>query len=137
MRLGLASKQGKAQSRRYGCSSFTVFVGVSFYLADVPLPLYQVLDCIKLLQEKSTLPIRRSKMRVRVTMPTKDGKRLKEQVTEGAEKVEDEDWGQDEWEVVSPDNHSLLNSALIWCICILDHVDRPGTIQSHQRVASE
>ncbi|KAF8320592.1 Shwachman-Bodian-diamond syndrome protein [Cantharellus anzutake] len=61
----------------------------------------QVLDCVKILQEKSTLPIRRSKMRVRVTMPAKDGKRLKEKVIEGAEKVEDEDWGgQDEWEVI-------------------------------------
>lgn len=40
-------------------------------------------------------------MRVRVTMPTKDGKRLREQVIEGAEQVEDDDMGQNEWEVVS------------------------------------
>ena len=39
-------------------------------------------------------------MRVRVTMPTKDAKRLREQVIEGAEKVEDDEMGQDEWEVV-------------------------------------
>lgn len=32
-------------------------------------------------------------------MPAKDGKRLKEAVLQGAEKVEDEDWGE-EWEVV-------------------------------------
>ncbi|SRR5258708_6389057 len=82
----------------------------------------QVLDCIKLLQDKSTLPIRRSKMRVRVTMPTKDGKRLKEKMIEGAEKVEDEDWGQDEWEVVSSNNHFISEGAsegktlLIHCI---------------------
>jgi ribosome maturation protein SDO1 len=38
-------------------------------------------------------------MRVRITMPAKDGKRLKEEVLQGAEKVEDEDWGE-EWEVV-------------------------------------
>jgi len=60
----------------------------------------QVLECIKLLQTNSTLPIQRSRMRVRIAMPTKDGKRLKEKVVEGAEKVESEDWGQDEWEVV-------------------------------------
>lgn len=39
-------------------------------------------------------------MRVRVTMPTKDGKRLREQIIEGAEKVEDDEMGQDQWEVV-------------------------------------
>ena len=42
-------------------------------------------------------------MRVRVTMPTKDGKRLREQIVEGAEKVEDDEMGQDEWEAVSFD----------------------------------
>lgn len=40
-------------------------------------------------------------MRVRVTVPTKDGKRLREQILEGAEQVEDEETGQTEWEVVS------------------------------------
>ena len=50
-------------------------------------------------------------MHVRVTMPTKDGKRLKEKMIEGAEKVEDEDWGQDEWEVVSSNNHFIFEGA--------------------------
>jgi ribosome maturation protein SDO1 len=40
-------------------------------------------------------------MRVRVTLPTKDGKRLKEQLVGSAEKVEEETAGQDEYEVVS------------------------------------
>ena len=40
-------------------------------------------------------------MRVRVSMPTKDGKRLREQIVEGAEKIEVDEMGQDEWEVVS------------------------------------
>ena len=40
-------------------------------------------------------------MRVRVTMPTKDGKRLREQILEGAEKVEADETGAEEWEVVS------------------------------------
>ena len=34
-------------------------------------------------------------------MPTKDGKRLREQILEGAEQVEDEETGQAEWEAVS------------------------------------
>ena len=53
-----------------------------------------------MLQTSSNLPIQRARMRVRVTMPTVDGKRLKEKVTEGAEKIEDDIMGQDEWEVV-------------------------------------
>lgn len=40
-------------------------------------------------------------MRVRITMPTKDGKRLKDQVVANADKVEEDDFGSDEWEVVS------------------------------------
>ena len=40
-------------------------------------------------------------MRVRVTMPTADGKRLREKILEGAEKVEDDEMGNEDWEVVS------------------------------------
>ncbi|KAG8736981.1 hypothetical protein FRC10_008667 [Ceratobasidium sp. 414] len=58
----------------------------------------QVLECIKHLQSHSTLPIQRARMRIRITMPSKDGKRLKEQILQGADKIEDEDWGE-EWEV--------------------------------------
>jgi ribosome maturation protein SDO1 len=39
-------------------------------------------------------------MRVRITMPTADGKRLREKVIEGAERVEDDEMGQEQWEVV-------------------------------------
>ena len=39
-------------------------------------------------------------MRVRVTLPTKEAKRLKEKVLPLLEKVEDEDWA-DEWELVA------------------------------------
>lgn len=38
---------------------------------------------------------------MRVTVPTKDGKRLREQILEGAEQVEEEETGQAEWDVVS------------------------------------
>ena len=34
-------------------------------------------------------------------MPTADGKKLREKITEGAEKIEDDEMGQNEWEVVS------------------------------------
>lgn len=46
-------------------------------------------------------------MRVRVTVPTKDGKRLREKILEGAEQVEDEETGETEWEVVSGANFSV------------------------------
>lgn len=38
-------------------------------------------------------------MRVRITLPSKDGKRLKDKVLALVAKVEDDDWG-DEWELV-------------------------------------
>jgi len=64
-------------------------------------------------------------MRVRVTVPTKDGKRLREKILEGAEQVEDEETGQTEWEVVSV--------ARFWYFCKHSRwtgdVDRPRTIQ--------
>jgi len=71
----------------------------------------QVLECIKLLQEKSSLPVQRARMRVRLTMPNKEGKRLKETVLEHAETVEEEEWG-DEWEVIliiDPGQFKALN----------------------------
>jgi ribosome maturation protein SDO1 len=39
-------------------------------------------------------------MRIRITMPTKDGKRLKEQITGSADTVEEDDFTSDEWETV-------------------------------------
>ena len=67
----------------------------------------QVSECIKLLQTQSKLPIQRARMRVRVTLPTKDAKRIREQVVEGAEKIEVDEMGQEEWEVVSASSPSL------------------------------
>ncbi|KAG9047571.1 hypothetical protein FS837_001976 [Tulasnella sp. UAMH 9824] len=75
----------------------------------------QVLECIKLLQEKSTLPIQRARMRVRITMPIKDGKRLKEQIHGSAEKVEEDDMAGDEWEtilIIDPGQFRVLNELL-------------------------
>ena len=39
-------------------------------------------------------------MRIRITMPTKDGKRLKEQITSAADTVEEDDTTSEEWETV-------------------------------------
>jgi len=75
----------------------------------------QVLDCIKLLQINSTLPIQRARMRVRITMPVKDGKRLKDSVLGAAEKVEENDFEGDEWEailVIDPGQFKVLNMLL-------------------------
>ncbi|KAK0446468.1 Shwachman-Bodian-diamond syndrome protein-domain-containing protein [Desarmillaria tabescens] len=67
----------------------------------------QVSECIKLIQSNSTLPIQRARMRVRVTIPPADGKRLREKILEGAEK--------DEWEVVmliDPGQFRVINEIL-------------------------
>jgi len=75
----------------------------------------QVLECIKLLQTDSSLPIQRARMRVRVTMPLKDGKRLKEKVLETAEKVEEDEWSAEEWEAIltiDPGQFKVLNDLL-------------------------
>lgn len=68
----------------------------------------QVSECVRMLQTESKLPIQRARMRVRVTMPTQDGKRLREKIVEGAEKVEDDEMGQDQWEVVRTKLLSLI-----------------------------
>jgi ribosome maturation protein SDO1 len=39
-------------------------------------------------------------MRIRLTMPQKEGKRLKEKVLASAEQVEVDEWTSDEWEAV-------------------------------------
>jgi ribosome maturation protein SDO1 len=60
----------------------------------------QVSECIKQLQTESNLPIQRARMRVRVSMPAVEGKRLRDKVLEGAEKIEDDEMGQEEWKAV-------------------------------------
>ena len=46
-------------------------------------------------------------MRVRVTIPAADVKRLKVRILEGAEKVESEDEGEEDWMVVSFLEHCI------------------------------
>ncbi|GAA5973454.1 hypothetical protein JCM11641_006469 [Rhodosporidiobolus odoratus] len=74
----------------------------------------QALDLIKLLQSKSTLPIARAQMRVRITMPSKEGKKLKDKVIALVGKVEDDEWSE-EWELVAlidPGSFRLLDELL-------------------------
>ncbi len=60
----------------------------------------QVSECIKLLQTESKLPIQRARMRIKVSVPVAKKESLKEQILEGAEKVEVDETGQNDWEVV-------------------------------------
>ncbi|KAJ9099125.1 hypothetical protein QFC21_004004 [Naganishia friedmannii] len=75
----------------------------------------QALECIKLLLEKSPLPIERARMKVRLTMPPKDGKRLRERVVACAESVEEDEMTMQEWEVImliDPGQFRVLNELL-------------------------
>ncbi|KAG7090741.1 hypothetical protein E1B28_009831 [Marasmius oreades] len=75
----------------------------------------QVSECIRLLQSESNLPIQRARMRVRVTMPTADGNRLREKVLAGAEKIEGDEIGSDRWEVImliDPSQFRVINELL-------------------------
>ena len=61
----------------------------------------QALELIKKLSEEgSPLGVRRVRMRVRVTMPGKEAKRVKERILMDVEEVEEEEMGA-EWEAVS------------------------------------
>jgi ribosome maturation protein SDO1 len=75
----------------------------------------QVGECIKLLQSDSKLPIQRARMRIRVSMPNEDAKQLREKVLEGAEKVENDEVKQDEWNAVmliDPSQFRVINELL-------------------------
>lgn len=75
----------------------------------------QVSECIKLLQSDAKLPIQRARMRIRVTMPIAEGKRLRETVIEGAETIENDEMGQEEWEVImliDPAQFRVINDLL-------------------------
>lgn len=74
----------------------------------------QILAAIRQLQEANTIPIQRARMRVRLTMPSKDGKRLKDKILEKTESVEEDEWG-DEWELVAlidPGQFRVINELI-------------------------
>ncbi|KAJ2721014.1 hypothetical protein GGI07_004253 [Coemansia sp. Benny D115] len=55
----------------------------------------QALDVIKMIQEQGTIPIARAQMRIRIRMPAKDAKRLRERIDALVAKVEDEEKAED------------------------------------------
>lgn len=55
----------------------------------------QALEAIKLLTESAALNIRRAHMRLKVSVPAKDGKKLREKIKKLATKVEEEDFSGD------------------------------------------
>lgn len=59
-------------------------------------------ECIKILQSDSNLPIQRARMRIKVSLPVADALKVKEKILEGAEKVELDQTGESDWEVVRP-----------------------------------
>ncbi|GAA5908521.1 hypothetical protein JCM6882_001289 [Rhodosporidiobolus microsporus] len=74
----------------------------------------QALDLIKVIQAKGSLPIARAQMRVRITMPSKEGKKIKDKILALVAKVEDDQWS-DEWELVGlidPGSFRLLDDLL-------------------------
>ena len=60
----------------------------------------QALDVIRLLQSSGTLPIERARMKVRLEIPNKDAKRLKEKLHKLINKIESEDFNATSLEIV-------------------------------------
>ncbi|WVO18400.1 SBDS family rRNA metabolism protein [Cryptococcus depauperatus] len=65
----------------------------------------QALELIKKLSEGNILSVRRIRMRIRLTMPSKDAKRCKEKIVVEVEEIEEEEMGT-EWEAIAQINPS-------------------------------
>ncbi|KAF9162742.1 hypothetical protein DFQ27_006468 [Actinomortierella ambigua] len=74
----------------------------------------QALDVIRQLIEKKVIPIARAQMRVRITVPSKDGKRIKEKLMGMIASKEDEDLGEVyEWTcLIDPGQFRPINELL-------------------------
>lgn len=59
----------------------------------------QALELIKALKEAKTLPIERAQMKVKIVMPSRDAKRIKDKIISATSEVEDEEMS-DEYELV-------------------------------------
>ena len=57
-------------------------------------------ECIRLIQANSKLPIQRARMRVKVTVPVAQLEPVKDDILASAEKVEEEQTGEADWEAV-------------------------------------
>ncbi|KAI9352617.1 SBDS protein C-terminal domain-containing protein [Obelidium mucronatum] len=60
----------------------------------------QALEVIKQLQEKQIIPIARAQMSIKIILPGKESKKLKEKVMPLIAKVEDEDFSGDVYEIL-------------------------------------
>lgn len=73
----------------------------------------QALDLIRQLSAPdSVLPVERVRMRVRITMPAKDAKRIKEKLMELVEETEEEEMDA-EWETVSLVNDQRTDNQVV------------------------
>jgi hypothetical protein len=73
-------------------------------------------------------------MRIKVAMPTEDSKRLREKIIEGAEKIEDDETGQEEWAVVRDQSYF---SVMLFSNHIIGHVNRSWAVPDYQRDIAE
>ena len=89
----------------------------------------QVLAAIKLLLEKSSLPVQRARMRVRITLPEEDAEKLQDKIKEVAAIVEDTGVHDKLWESVG----FLAIFFLINTYYPSDSANRSVTIPSIQR----
>lgn len=60
----------------------------------------QALEVIKLLQSSGTLPIERAEMRIRLEIPQKEAKKLREKVHKLVKNLETEDFGDSTLDIV-------------------------------------
>ncbi|KAF8203739.1 SBDS protein C-terminal domain-containing protein [Pholiota molesta] len=75
----------------------------------------QVSECIKLLQSDSNLPIQRARMRIKVSLPVADADKLREKILESAEKIEQDETSQTDWEItmlIDPGQFRIINELL-------------------------
>ncbi|KAF9478701.1 Shwachman-Bodian-diamond syndrome protein [Pholiota conissans] len=75
----------------------------------------QVSECIKLLQSDSNLPIQRARMRIKVSLPIADADKLRQKILESAEKVEQNETRETDWEstmLIDPGQFRVINELL-------------------------
>lgn len=88
----------------------------------------KALDVIKLLQEKNVMPIARAQMKVRLLLPGKEAKKLKEKYIAYIATIDDETWG---------DVHEMVSRILRCYIKSIGLSNRPWEFQDHQRYYTE
>jgi ribosome maturation protein SDO1 len=73
------------------------------------------MDVIKLLQEEQSIPISRANMKVRISLPTREGKRLKEKIVLQMLSLESDDYGNSECSfvgIIEPGQFKTLSELL-------------------------